>query len=65
MYYERLKRTERQEAKTQHLTMISQNVIPGMEADKTDTQNATREKTVLNHRGRMHLATRIQGHRLL
>ena len=65
MYYERLKRTERQEAKTQHLTTKRQNVILGMKAVETDTQNAMREKTVLIHRGRMHLATRIQGHRLL
>ena len=65
MYYERLKRTERHEAKTQHLTTRSQNVISGMEADETDTQDATREKTVLIHRGRMHLATTIEGYKLL
>ena len=61
MYYERLKRTEWHEAKTQHLTTRSQNVISGMEADETDTQDATREKTVLIHRRRMHLAIRILG----
>ena len=48
-----------------NITNDSQNVIPGMEAGETDTQNATREKTVLIHRRRMHLAIRIKGYKLL
>ena len=36
-----------------------------MEADETDTQDAMREKTVLIHRRRMHLAIRIKGYKLL